>query len=101
MLNFGWRDPLIGRSERGKTKREGGEDGLFLRVKDGKTLPGGTLVGFLPGNFHKVRPEMNLEHESVLRRPNNYYFVINEPMPKPNFLNECIAVYLGNLKKDQ
>lgn len=90
-------DPSNGRSTRGKAHAEenGESEGVYLRVNHKRVLPGGTLVGFVPGIYrHRVTHE---EDSRVIRRPEKGFFVIDEPLPKPNPRNLDIASLLAEL----
>lgn len=62
---------------------------MYLRTKDGKPLPGGTLLGFVPGIYKQKSHHKYKENEII--RPNNLCFSINELIPYPNPHNQSIA----------
>lgn len=60
-------------------------EGVYLRVKDGGSLPIGSLIGFVPGYFEEKQMgsrEIELTSKTMVRG-NSFEFQVNEAIPFP------------------
>ena len=70
---------------------------VFLRVKSGRSLPAGTLIGFVPGVYEYGTQKKYDESLNLVTRAFNFSFRVNCLFPYPNHRGQSILEMLENI----